>query len=76
MYQSLQRFSSPAMYVQLVNALAESEALGEGMVDSFLEGKGEGEQEFVKEYRAQRKLVHLRRERRERWDEGRVGGWR
>ncbi|KAG5919431.1 hypothetical protein E4U61_000910 [Claviceps capensis] len=32
--------------------------------------------EWVRRYREARVLWYLRRERRERWDEGRVGGWR
>ncbi|KAI5840009.1 hypothetical protein DFP73DRAFT_587126 [Morchella snyderi] len=79
MYQSLQPFSSPALYSRLVNAVADAEAVAEAMAESFLEeGGGDGRDvgEFVREYRALRKAYHLRRERKERWDEGRVGGWR
>ena len=32
--------------------------------------------EWVKRYREAKKLYFLRRERKDRWDEGRVGGWR
>lgn len=32
--------------------------------------------EWVRRYREARKVYYLRWERRERWDEGRVGGWR
>ncbi|KAH8883970.1 hypothetical protein GQ53DRAFT_752513 [Thozetella sp. PMI_491] len=32
--------------------------------------------EWVKRYREAKKLQYLRQERKERWDEGRVGGWR
>ncbi|KAK3301185.1 uncharacterized protein B0H64DRAFT_471146 [Chaetomium fimeti] len=32
--------------------------------------------EWVRRYREAKKLFYLRQERRERWDEGRVGGWR
>ena len=32
--------------------------------------------EWVRRYRDAKKLYYLRRERKERWDEGRVGGWR
>jgi len=40
-------------------------------------GKGGRDVEnFVKSYRGVRALYHLRKERRERWDENRVGGWR
>lgn len=57
------------------------------MEESFLEGGGgnggDGEVvgerevgEWVKRYREARVLFYLRQERKERWDEGRVGGWR
>lgn len=79
MYQSLQPFSSPALYSRLVNAVGDAEAVAEAMAESFLEeGGGDGRDvgEFVREYRGLRKSYHLRKERKERWDEGRVGGWR
>ncbi|KAH8153111.1 uncharacterized protein LAJ45_02698 [Morchella importuna] len=68
MYQSLQPFSSPALYSRLVNAVADAEAVAEAMAESFLEeGGGDGRDvgEFVREYRALRKTYHLRRERKE-----------
>lgn len=56
------------------------------MEESFLHARdGGGEEgkvsemevvEFVRRYRDARKVAFLRRERKERWDEGRVGGWR
>lgn len=53
--------------------------------ESFLDGEGAGagaggdEREvldWVRRYREAKKGYYLRRERKERWDEGRVGGWR
>ncbi|KAF3909878.1 hypothetical protein ABW21_db0206818 [Orbilia brochopaga] len=38
--------------------------------------KGKDVDNFVKSYRGVRALYHLRKERKERWDENRVGGWR
>ena len=32
--------------------------------------------DFISSYRRARQLYHLRREQKNRWDEGRVGGWR
>lgn len=32
--------------------------------------------DWVRRYREAKKLYYLRQERKERWDEGRVGGWR
>lgn len=58
----------------------EAEALCKGVEESFLEGEGEvGEREvgeWVRRVREGRRVVALRRERKARWDEGRVGGWR
>lgn len=83
---ALQDFSPPALYQHLSAAVAEQEALCRGLEESFLEGHdadgGGGvasEREvvdFVKKIREARKIAYLRRERKERWDEGRVGGWR
>ena len=54
--------------------------LTQALEDSFVEGEGKATErevgEFVKRYREGRKTYWIRRERRERWDEGRVGGWR
>jgi Modifier of rudimentary (Mod(r)) protein len=60
--------------------VAEQESLCRSLEESFLEGEGKAEerevQEFVRRFREERKKAYLRRERKERWDEGRVGGWR
>lgn len=57
-----------------------------GLEESFLEGEGSGGSdtvaserevaEFVRRLREGRKVAYIRAERKERWDEGRVGGWR
>jgi len=82
---ALQDFSPPALYQQLSAAVAEQEALCRGLEESFLDGHstdGGGVAserevaEFVKKIKEARKIAYLRRERKERWDEGRVGGWR
>lgn len=76
MYRELKRWSEVGLYGRLVNAVNESEETAEAMEQSFLAG-GEGKmEEFVKEYLKERKKGHLRRERKWRWDEGRIGGWR
>lgn len=56
---------------------------GEAMGLGFGGRGGEAEQaserevlDWVKRYREAKKGYYLRRERKERWDEGRVGGWR
>ena len=80
MYMVLRPFSPPALYGRLMAAVGEAEGTAQAMETSFLEGGGmEGGRdvgEFVREYRGVRKMYHLRKERKERWDEGRVGGWR
>ncbi|KAF2094767.1 hypothetical protein NA57DRAFT_68335 [Rhizodiscina lignyota] len=84
---ALRDFSAPALYQRLVAAVGEGDEVCRGMEESFLHARGgaggEGEKmserevmEFVRRYREARKIAFLRRERKERWDEGRVGGWR
>ena len=83
---ALREFSPPALYQRLSAAVGEQEALCRGLEESFLEGEGVGgndavasEREvidFVRRLRDGRKIAYLRAERKERWDEGRVGGWR
>ena len=82
----LREFSPPALYQRLSAAVGEQEALCRGLEESFLEGEGaDGTDavaserevtEFVRRLREGRKNAYLRAERKERWDEGRVGGWR
>lgn len=84
--EALRDFSPPALYQRLNAAVGEQEALCRGLEESFLEGEGHGggdavasEREvtdFVRRLREGRKVAYLRAERKERWDEGRVGGWR
>ena len=60
--------------------ITEQEGVCGALEESFLEGAGdEGEREvveWVRRYRDARTLYYLREERKMRWDEGRVGGWR
>ncbi|KAF2472252.1 uncharacterized protein BDR25DRAFT_284841 [Lindgomyces ingoldianus] len=83
---ALREFSPPALYQRLSAAVAEQEALCQGLEESFLHGEGVGSSDavaserevtdFVRRLREGRKIAYLRAERKERWDEGRVGGWR
>lgn len=83
---ALREFSPPALYQRLSATVGEQEALCRGLEESFLEGEGEGGTdaiaserevtEFIRRLREARKVAYLRAERKERWDEGRVGGWR
>ncbi|KAF1956226.1 hypothetical protein CC80DRAFT_472976 [Byssothecium circinans] len=83
--EALREFSPPALYQRLSAAVGEQEALCRGLEESFLEGESGGSDamaserevtEFVRRLREGRKVAYLRAERKERWDEGRVGGWR
>lgn len=65
------------------SGVVEQEGICRVMEESFVDGDGatgkmtEREaQEWIKGYREERKRYYGRRERKERWDEGRVGGWR
>lgn len=79
----LARFSPAALYQQLAQGVQEQALVCQALEESFLEGDGEGREveerevgEWIRRYREARRLCYLRQERRERWDEGRVGGWR
>lgn len=84
--EALREFSPPALYQRLSSAVSEQEALCRGLEESFLEGEAYGGSdavaterevtEFVRRIREGRKVAYLRAEQKERWDEGRVGGWR
>lgn len=61
----------------------EQAQICEALEESFLDGDGNGgvagEREvldWVRRYRDARKVYYARREKKERFDEGRVGGWR
>jgi hypothetical protein len=82
---ALRDFSAPALYQRLSAASQEQELLCNGLEESFLldsgaeEGKKASEREvneFVKRLKDASKLAYMRREQKERWDEGRIGGWR
>ena len=81
----MDRVLAPWSAKMLYQKLRESEREGEewcrGLEESWLEGEGGeiGEREvgeFLRGFREGRGRVWRRREARERWDEGRVGGWR
>ncbi|KAI2629371.1 hypothetical protein GGS21DRAFT_492304 [Xylaria nigripes] len=87
---ALAPFSPASLYTRLTHALQEQEMLCAALEESFLEGQGGGsgdsgegglatEREtldWVRRYREARRLYYLRQERKERWNERRVGGWR
>lgn len=89
---ALAPFAPAALYARLGQSLAEQEAVCRAMEESFLEGGGGAGRDgdgsggelateretldWVRRYREAKKLFYLRHERRERWNEHRVGGWR
>ncbi|KAI9738540.1 MAG: hypothetical protein M1818_005437 [Claussenomyces sp. TS43310] len=81
MDRALSPFSPSSLYQRLSQGVQEQEMVCRALEESFLEGDGgvaaeRGILEWHKRYRDAKKLYYSRRERRERWDEGRVGGWR
>lgn len=80
MDRELAPWSAKVLYQRLREAEREGEEWCEGLEGSWLDGQGEmGEREvgeFLRGYREGRVKVWRRKEARERWDEGRVGGWR
>lgn len=80
MDHALGPFAPASLYQRLGQGVAEQEGVVRAMEESFLEKEGEdGERDtadWVRRYREERKAFWLRAERKERWDEGRVGGWR
>lgn len=81
MDRALSPFSPSSLYQRLTQGVQEQEMVCRALEESFLEGDGgvasEREiTEWVKRYRDAKRLYYSRRERKERWDEGRVGGWR
>ncbi|KAK4250873.1 hypothetical protein C7999DRAFT_38238 [Corynascus novoguineensis] len=83
MDHALAPFAPASLYQRLAQGVAEQEGVCCALEESFLEAQGDGgpatEREvgdWVRRYREAKKLYYLRQERKERWDEGRVGGWR
>ena len=78
--RELEPWSAKTLYGRLREAERDAESITEALEKSWLDGDGvldeRGVAEFLKGYREGRGRVWRRREMRERWDEGRVGGWR
>ncbi|MCJ1475980.1 hypothetical protein MMC13_004644 [Lambiella insularis] len=77
---ALAPFAPKALHQRLVASIGEQEAYLAALEESFMEGEGRASEretgEFLKRWREGRRVLEVRRERRERWEEGRVGGWR
>lgn len=83
MDHALAPFSPASLYQQLGQGVQEQASVCQAMEESFLEGDGDGVPtserevaEWIRKYREAKLLSYQRQERKERWDEGRVGGWR
>ncbi|TKA72279.1 hypothetical protein B0A55_06185 [Friedmanniomyces simplex] len=73
-------FSPMALYQRLSAGVRDQEELLRGIEESWLEEEGVASErevvDFVRRVKEGKRVAFLRRERKERWDEGRVGGWR
>lgn len=83
MDHALSPFSPASLYQRLGQGVHEQSSICHVLEESFIDGEGDGafasEREtldWIKRYRDAKVLHYLRQERKERWDEGRVGGWR
>ncbi|PBP24504.1 hypothetical protein BUE80_DR004570 [Diplocarpon rosae] len=81
MDRALAPFSPSSLYQRLNQGVQEQEMICRALEESFIEGDGgtatERElSEWLRRYRDAKKVYYSRQERKERWDEGRVGGWR
>ncbi|KAL7930886.1 hypothetical protein V8C35DRAFT_311642 [Trichoderma chlorosporum] len=78
---ALARFSPAALYQLLGQSVQEQGLVCQAMEESFLDSDGGETSEreaadWIRRYREAKTQFYLRQERKERWDEGRVGGWR
>lgn len=85
MDRALSEYSPSSLYQRMGAGVLEQESVCRAKEESFIDddgardgGKvGERElQDWVRRYREERGRYYGRREKKERWDEGRVGGWR
>ena len=81
MDRALEPWSPKALHARLVSSIVEQEMLCQALEESFLESRDEKPSErevaeWVKRYKESETVLGLRKERRARFDEGRVGGWR
>ncbi|KAG9234118.1 hypothetical protein BJ875DRAFT_377097 [Amylocarpus encephaloides] len=81
MDRALAPFAPSSLYRMLSQGVQEQEMVCRALEESFLDGDGSTASdkevvEWARRYREAKKIYYSRRERKERWDEGRVGGWR
>ncbi|RDA90248.1 hypothetical protein CP533_6237 [Ophiocordyceps camponoti-saundersi (nom. inval.)] len=81
---ALAPFSPASLYQRLAQGVHEQVAVCHALEESFLDAETETDgpaserevADWVRRYREAKVQLYLRQERKERWDEGRVGGWR
>ncbi|PHH70951.1 hypothetical protein CDD83_5311 [Cordyceps sp. RAO-2017] len=84
MDDALAPLSPASLYQRLAQGVQEQAAVCHALEESFLDGGADAlgpaperdVADWVRRYRDAKCLLYLRQERKERWDEGRVGGWR
>lgn len=82
MDHELEPWSAKELYRRLVKGEREAEDVSRAMEESFLDDRDGGDSgdrelgDMVRRFREARVVVARRKEGRQRWDEGRVGGWR
>ncbi|KAH7326718.1 hypothetical protein B0I35DRAFT_508874 [Stachybotrys elegans] len=84
MDHALAPFSPASLYQQLAQGVQEQAQVCQAMEESFVEDGDGGDgpvsereaADWLRRYREAKVAYYLRQERKERWDEGRVGGWR
>jgi hypothetical protein len=83
MDHALSPFSPASLYQRLGQGVQEQAMVCQAMEESFLDGDADGDfatereaLDWIRRYRDAKALYYLRQERKDRWDEGRVGGWR
>lgn len=81
MERALTAFAPHSQYQMLCQAIRDQESFCSALEENFLDGDGGFAKErevveWVRKFRESRKIYHSRQARKERWDEGRIGGWR
>lgn len=77
---ALRDFSPMALYQRLNASAVEQEQLLRGIEQSWLEEPGQASDrevsDWIKRVKEASRVAFLKKEKKARWDEGRVGGWK
>lgn len=77
---ALQEFSPMALYQRLSAGATEQEQLLRGIEESWIDEAGQANErelgDWIKRVKDASRTAFLHKERKARWDEGRVGGWK